>query len=346
MKTDRFLMYELCPICGSASWVVVVPTEQLAYERKFVIKHFQDEFIPNSPDYMFKDHAEFTHTYAADLVQCNNCKHITRNPRLSPSAALKEYSQDNYHPEWLEASYKPYCDLFLHDMPRLIKLVGEKATVLEVGSQVGGFQYAAATYGWKIVGVDVGRDMATYAQSKGHIVIERTLEEAELPSENFDAVFVWNCFEMLPDPWGSLNEIYRILRSGGSLFITVPNGSFIKGIQPMLKLRHIKPLQLLLLKTLAYDILAGFSFQYGYTKSSILYLLLNSNFDDITVNNLHYVPVSSEEQLTPNSMDEKYKLLKITHYIVQAIYYLSFRKWIVAPWIEVQCRKPIIIQTS
>lgn len=342
MMTDQFVEYSACPICGATPSSVLVPSEQLAYEREFVIKHFQEAFIPNSPDYMYKDHIEFTHTYSAELVQCKNCDHITRNPRLSPIAALKEYSEDSYHPDWLEASYKPYCDLFLSDIQRLQYMIGEKATVLEIGSQVGGFLHAATSIGWEAIGVDIGKDMVNFARSKGHLVMEGTLDDAKFSIDLFDAVFVWNCFEMLPDPWGSLKEIFRIMRPGGFLFITIPNGSFIKVIQPLLRLRSIKPLQLMLLKTLAYDILAGFSFQFGYTKSSILYLLSKSKYNNILISNLHYVPVSSEIQLKSKAFIEKNKLLKDTYLLAQAVYYLSLQQKLVAPWIEVRCQKPLL----
>src|SRR5581483_12290240 len=287
--------YTRCMVCNSTEKFILATREQLASEQKYLDRLFRQLFLPESPDYMLKDHIYFTHSYEAQLVVCKNCGLVCRDPRLSPESALQEYSQDEYHPEWLAASFKPYRDSFRSQMPKLLKKVGKRARVLEVGSQVGGFLEAAKEYGWHAQGVDVGHSVSNFARSKGLDVFTGTLTDAHLPSSSFDAVFVWSCFEMLPDPWAELKEVHRLLTDGGWLFISVPNGDFIKLIQPFTQIRKQNPLQEHLWKFLAYAILLGFAFQLGYTPSTLRYILGKSGFRNIEVRNQQYIPITAPE---------------------------------------------------
>jgi len=337
---ERFVYYSVCPICQSDKKSTIVTNKQLEYEHAFADRFFRKVFLPESPEYMFKDHIHFTHLYEADLVCCGHCGHISRNPRLSPDAARQEYSEDCYHPDWLDISYQPYCNSFLELMPRLIGEVGEHAEVLEIGSQVGGFLHAATAFGWKAKGVDVGKIMVDFSRAKGYDVYLGTVEEAGFDDESFDAVFVWLCFEMLPHPQRTLKEIYRILRPGGRLYISVPNGEFIRRIQPLIRLGKLGVLRETTLKVLAYDILAAFPFQFGYTPSSIRHLLCRGKFTNVKVSNQLYIPISSSRQLSAQAMIEKVRLLRITHLVAQSLFRFSLGRLIWGPWIEVVCQKP------
>lgn len=331
--------YSRCLVCGSDEASILVTAKQLEYEREYLDSLFRRLFYPGSPEYMLKDHIHFTHTYDAQLVVCNNCGLLCRDPRLSPMSALQEYTHDDYHPKWLDASFKPYCDSFLQGMPRLIDKVGRKARVLEVGSQVGGFLYAAREYGWQAQGIDVGICMSEFSRSKGLDVFTGTLLDAGLPDSSFDAVFVWSCFEMLPDPWTDLQEIRRVLRKGGWLFISVPNGDFIKLIQPFSKVGRWNPLREYVWKLLAFGILLGFAFQLGYTPSTLRHILSKSGFRDIEVCNQLYVPITPPECVYPWVMRQKTRYLQLAHFISELVYRLSFRALIKGPWIEASCRK-------
>lgn len=70
------------------------------------------------------------------------------------------------------------------------------ARVLEDGSYTGAFLEAARDAGWRAIGVDV----VTYARSRGLQVVQGQLPELALPRASFDAVFVWNCFDQVPEP--------------------------------------------------------------------------------------------------------------------------------------------------
>ena len=57
-----------------------------------------------------------------------------------------------------------------------------------------------------------------------------TVHDGELTTfatdQTFDAVAIWNTFDQLADPRGSLHAASKLLRDGGILAVRVPNGAF------------------------------------------------------------------------------------------------------------------------
>lgn len=331
--------YTECLVCGRGQHYTIATREQLKMEREYLDQFFRAEFRPDSEDYMFKDHIYFTHTYDAELVVCNGCGTICRDPRLTPEAAYLAYASDEYHPKWLEMSFPEYVAMFHADMPRLVSEVGNNCRVLEVGSQVGGFLYAANQYSWDAQGIDIGNRMVEFSQSKGLKVQQATLLETSFPSNYFDAVFVWSCFEMLPYPQKELQEMFRIIKPNGWLYITVPNGDFIKITQFLTQLKVLNFARKPIWNLLAYSILLGFSFQLGYSPNAIQRILDKTGFRNIAIHNLEYIPVSSTMQLSEGGLRKKKTYLKLCHLLSQVVYWGSLRKLTKGPWMEAKCQK-------
>jgi len=295
-------------------------------------------FLPETPDYMLKDHAYFTHSYDADLFACNDCGHITRNPRLSPDQTFQEYSKDIYHPEWLIANYEPYYLSFKDETPSITERLKLGSKILEIGSHVGGFMRLATELGFDATGIDIGECVCDFAKNKGFNVFSRPLEEMEFSDGSFDAVFIWLCFEMIPNPEKLLNEIYRILRPGGWVFISVPNGEFIKLVQPLLRSR-VKFIKDWIRKALAFGIILGFTFQFGYTTKSIGKILRKTRLKVAEAQNQFYVPVTPYDYVPQATIQEKQKSLTFIYVFSQLVYYLSFRRRVLGPWMKIIAQK-------
>ncbi len=331
--------FSTCLLCRQSHYKEIVSASEIRVERAYLDKLYRSLLYPSLPDYMFKDQIHFMHIYDARLISCIVCGSVYRDPCLTPQSTLESYRDDDYHDDWLEASFEPYCRLFLSDMPRLVHQVGRDARVLEIGSQVGGFQFAAKQYGWDVRGLDIGTKMTQFARSKGLDVYTGTLHDIRFSDDEFDAVFVWSCFEMIPDPWSELLEIHRVLRKGGKLYITIPNGDFIKLVHRFIRQKIAMPIREPVLKLLAYGILLGFSFQAGYSPVGLNYILNQSGFSRISVKNLVYVPVTSAKQASQKVLEEKERYLKIAHILSEAVRYLSLGRRIIGPWIEVRCER-------
>jgi 2-polyprenyl-3-methyl-5-hydroxy-6-metoxy-1,4-benzoquinol methylase len=99
---------------------------------------------------------------------------------------------------------------------------------LDVGCALGFMLQEAKSAGWDPVGVETSEFAARYAaEHTGCPVHASTLQQAAFPSESFDVVTLMDVIEHVPGPKELVEEIYRILRPGGILFIVTPNfGSF------------------------------------------------------------------------------------------------------------------------
>jgi SAM-dependent methyltransferase len=329
--------YESCIVCGSKEYSVLATKEQLQEESQYRDRLFRSELMPGTPEHMLNDLTVFTNDYAARLVKCKPCGLVSRDPRFSPAASIQAYAKDDYHPDWLESSFQEYYASFRSQMPRLIKQIGPEAHILEVGSYVGGFLAAAREFGWQAQGVDVGKRVSDFVRSKGFQVTTGTLLEARLPDATFDAAFVWVCFDQLPDPWAVLREFRRVLRPGGWLILAVPNGDFVKWIEPLARHIRWRPFRECVLKILTYTGIAGFHFQTGYTPASLKRILRANGFDGISIRNR--INLADAQECKQYAIPEQGVFLSRVLWASEALAQLSLGEAIKGPWIQIDCRK-------
>lgn len=105
------------------------------------------------------------------------------------------------------------------------------ARVLEVGCSQANAALQAAERGWPAVGLDRELRALRYAEKKHDVgdfkAICGDVTCLPLASESFDAVLALEILEHLPEPLQALLELRRVLKPGGRLVITTPNGEFI-----------------------------------------------------------------------------------------------------------------------
>jgi SAM-dependent methyltransferase len=79
--------------------------------------------------------------------------------------------------------------------------------------------------GWEVFGLETGSGAAKYAREKlGLNVKSVLLEKAGYAKGFFDAIRVNNVLEHVLDPAKTLRDVSHILKPGGRLFLTLPNG--------------------------------------------------------------------------------------------------------------------------
>ena len=104
-------------------------------------------------------------------------------------------------------------------------------SVLEIGCGRGDFSLFLGERGGKVHGTDFSNAAIEIAKEKAIIRNARVdfsvVDAQTIPFENesFDVIFSCECLEHIPDPQKALNEIYRILKSGGTAVITTENYS-------------------------------------------------------------------------------------------------------------------------
>jgi len=101
---------------------------------------------------------------------------------------------------------------------------GRVANILEVGCGEGLMMRQAVRRGWKVYGQDVSRHNAIMVKQKlGIDIFVGELESAKYQDDFFDAIYLDSVIEHVPEPTKIIEEIYRILKPNGLLYIVCPN---------------------------------------------------------------------------------------------------------------------------
>jgi 2-polyprenyl-3-methyl-5-hydroxy-6-metoxy-1,4-benzoquinol methylase len=161
------------------------------------------------------------------IKKCQGCGLCLVNP-------LGEFRGENETKEYFLNDYLP-----LHEANRENSLAERRAHIaailrhfvlpvhprlLDVGCAMGAMLEEAKAAGWDPVGVETSKFAANYAaEHTGCPVYAGTLEKAAFSSESFDVVTLMDVIEHVPQPSGLVEEIYRVLRPGGVVFIVTPN---------------------------------------------------------------------------------------------------------------------------
>jgi SAM-dependent methyltransferase len=165
------------------------------------------------------------------IAQCGNCGLVYTRTRLADP-------QGHYHGS-VEEGLAKYRDVFEGTSPHgrdanyeehldLLESLTTPGDLLDIGSHCGFFLRKARGRGWRVLGVEPSPGSAQLAREQfGLDVKTATLEDAHMPDASFDVVTLLDVFEHIGAPRPLLNEIRRILRPGGRVFIKVPNARYV-----------------------------------------------------------------------------------------------------------------------
>lgn len=138
---------------------------------------------------------------------------------------------------------------------RVLDFAGDLAgaRILDVGCGTGELVKAAAERSrTPALGVDFSVERLAAAGTAANVTFQAADLSGRLPLDDaaFDVVFLTEVVEHLKDPVSSLKEVRRVLRPGGCLIATVPNGT---GYAPFLHLAWAIPGRWLRSKLLPYE---------------------------------------------------------------------------------------------
>jgi len=130
------------------------------------------------------------------------------------ASAYNEATKFTY--EFRESRLKKCCKI-VESLP-----VGR---LLDIGCSTGDWALHWQDKGWQSSGVDIDREHAQLARSRGIDAKYCDLNHDQLPFEkqSFDLIFAGEVIEHLIDTDGFISELYRCLRRGGHVLITTPN---------------------------------------------------------------------------------------------------------------------------
>lgn len=168
-------------------------------------------------------------------VNCNRCGTLYMSPRPSPAVMASYYSNsENYqywakhifpaseaarrekiHRPWLERVVN-YCDRFA--VPR--------GTLLEIGAGFGTFSALAQESGTfrRVVAVEPTPELAEACRTRGVSVINKPIEAIADDIDGADVTVAFETIEHVFEPRIFLTQCAGLLRTGGLLVLSCPNG--------------------------------------------------------------------------------------------------------------------------
>jgi SAM-dependent methyltransferase len=192
-----------CFACGSAS---LVPHLSVAGEAG------EPGMIPTSDRYG---------TALADIERCTACGHMQLERMPAEAELAKSYAEaesEDYLVE--EAGQRATAAAILERIERH----RSPGALLDVGSWVGFFSAEARDRGWRPTGVEPSEFAAAQARERlGLDVLCDELLEAPLAGRSFDAAFMGDVIEHLPDPGAALERVRELLAPGGVLALALPD---------------------------------------------------------------------------------------------------------------------------
>jgi hypothetical protein len=269
-----------CPVCD-ASMRVLCDAAAVRAQRQIAYR-FHLRRLERRRRSELNERALFTHDEAIPLLECVECGLIARQHVPDDGELRHIYADDAYPNERLVEMLASQVALFRRKIPVLRGLLGRPRRILEVGSFVGGFLDAAKTAGWDAVGIDPGRQLASWCRARGCRVFTGTLEE--FASHNgvveTDCLAIWNTFDQLSDPRRTLALVARFVTRGGVLAIRVPHGACFR---TMLERCEAGSLAVRRFWTacLAWNNLLSFPHLYGYGIESLDRLISPFGFERV-----------------------------------------------------------------
>lgn len=257
-----------CPVCSGREFPTLISAEVIREECQHREQFIRNRLSHPVPPDQLKDLTCFFHQAKAEIAVCSGCSLLLRR-ELEP---LPEgsYAGEQYDPEAIERVYPQYLSAFRAKEKPYRSLAPAHARVIEIGSHYGAFLQAAREWGWQAEGIDIGEDTTRFARSKGFTVHKNELSQCGFSDGSRDAVFIWNCFEQLPDPGPVLAESQRILKPGGLLVVRTPNGLFYSLCHALFRDTALQPAaKKLLTNAMAYNNLLGFPYLYGHRRATL-----------------------------------------------------------------------------
>lgn len=246
-----------CPICDKREFKVMgnplVPLEM----KKFIRKEYQ-------------------------VVKCTYCSGYSVNPPI-------DFSDDEWREIYNISYFNNPSDSFIYQrrqetnekLNRLESVVESKnIKYLDIGCGEGFGLIEALKRGWECYSVDITDHRIDDAKKSKIHFHKGTLFTANYPSDFFDVIYFDSVLEHVTNPSEYLNEIYRIMKKNGVLYIGVPNEDslfgFVNKIYYFLSGKNIS------------EKIKPFASPYhiiGFTKKTLLYVVEKFGFEIIEFRN-------------------------------------------------------------
>lgn len=164
---------------------------------------------------------------AFELLMDKDLQLLKTYPQPTPEDLARYYESEDYisHTDsqrsLFEKMYQWVKGKAIQNKLDLIEYwTGGKGSVLDIGSGTGDFLVEAKKRDWKTVGIEPSTKAKQLAKQKGVCIVEGF---PDLEDHYFDVITMWHVLEHVPNLEFQIQELKRLLKPNGVLFVAVPN---------------------------------------------------------------------------------------------------------------------------
>lgn len=167
--------------------------------------------------------------------RCSFCHSLFIANKLTLKKVLKHYSQEYFEAKSFSGKKRRGYTSYKESQFTLEKSFSKKVDLIKKYISSGNLLDAGAAYGFFLrqsknyfnsIGLEISPFALSIAKKEfGLNIIEGNIEKTNFPGENFDVITMWDIIEHLLNPLNAVNEIIRILKPGGFVFISTDDSA-------------------------------------------------------------------------------------------------------------------------
>lgn len=166
-----------------------------------------------------------------EIRECKNCSlRFTQNvPGENEIGAYYQsanyISHSNTNEGFINKLYHKVRNRTLIQKGKMVEKVTGKATgsILDVGCGTGAFLNTMQNSSWQITGLEPDETARKKAWELYNLNLDIPGKLFSLPAQSFDVITMWHVLEHVHDLHNYMKTLKQLLKSGGKLFIAVPN---------------------------------------------------------------------------------------------------------------------------
>lgn len=163
------------------------------------------------------------------IVKCSSCGFHFTNPIPAESIIGNYYKSEEYvshsssNKGIINRVYSIVRNYTLKQKVKLLSNYTKGNSLLDIGAGTGHFLNLAQTQGYEIQGLEPDEDARSFANQQFNLSLEKLDTLTSISSDSKDLITMWHVLEHVYHLKRDLSEIVRVLKTGGYLFIAVPN---------------------------------------------------------------------------------------------------------------------------